>query len=511
MRRGRYQYNHTNQCQQIVEHPLPSIQATTHQTSITPLDCSQSIVNENHHSVEQICTTPNHSNHRIKHRLNAFKIKDTNDAATLSDSDTQRDSIQSNTLPFRKARKKIVENGAKSIGPHQSNGTARVNVQTVFSSTQNMSTGINRTHDNIGASCSTNFVHIKMKNNHSNGLDNSGFQSMDDDLQIVDAMPVEMYVNEIGNRDVFMRNRLQFVNRDYEKLNAFNSNVQLPSTSLRTHSSSHSLPKDLTRYSICSAESGEKTDYTDLSPMTPSTPHSNKDSNAINLAFQRELKSQHQQQVHQIQHSKMYKDISEASGSSSTQPYSSRYYDSTEHKRDTISTNLTPKSLQEIHLRPIAQHPNLAQNNHMSTHDNNATYNNLNTVNAPIHYPKFERNSVYQRPTYSFATAQSTSGHSSNGANSNKYSVTTSITPRKRRIHATQSLAITNSNVVSSLGDLSTDLQRLANIRKESAKDETSHNSQDERQSSPYEIHNSHSKTLNENDWSDHSSGDRRL
>lgn len=509
MRRGRYQYSHTNQCQQLVEPPgvvLPSIQSTAHQANVTQLDCTQPIVTENH-SIEQICSTPTHSNHRIKHRLNAFKIKDTGDSGALSDSDTQRDSTQSNTLPFRKARKKI-ENGAKSIGPHQS--TSRVNVQTVFSSTQNMSTGnridIGRAHENIGAGCSSNFVY-KTKTGPNNGVDNTGFHSVEDD-QIIDTLPQEIYVNEIGNRDVFMRNRLQFVNRDYEKLNAFNSNIQLPSTSLRTHSSSHSLPKDLTRYSICSAESGEKTDYTDLSPMTPSTPHSAKDSNAIGLAFQREMKHQQPQQLQpqQVTHTKVYKDMSEAS-SSSNQVYNSRYYDSIEAKRDAVN-NLTPKSLHEIHLRPIVHNANVTQNSHITAHDTNPTYDNLNAVNAPAHYAKFERSSVYQRPTYSFASAHSTPGHS----HSTKYnSLTTSITPKKRRVHGTQSLALATSSGVSSIGDLSTDLQRLANIRKESAKDDPNHTNQDERQPTPFDSHSSHNKTLNETEWSDHSSGDRRL
>lgn len=437
LRRNRYLYN---QCQQITEHGgmvIQPISTVSHQPNMAAMDCNQPMVSENHHSIEQICATPTHSNHRIKNRLNAFKPKDSTESATLSDSDTQRESsTHSNTLPFRKARKKI-ENGAKSIGSNQS--TSRVNVQNIFSSTQNMSVSgrldnNGRMHDNR-PSCSSNFVHSKVKNATNVGVENSGFQSMEE----------------------------AFPNREYEKFSNLNAHMQHYSPVMsRNHSSSHSLPKDLTRYSICSAES-EKTEYTDVSPMTPMTPM-NDDSNAIALAFQREMKNQQ----------RLCKDRSVASGSNSnsTPTYSARYLESGNH-----SSNITrPKNVPEIHLRSTMQH--------MMSINNGASLDNLNTPTTL--YQQVERKSVYQRPTYSFASGHSTSGHSHNNTNP-KHNLTT--TPKKRNIYATHSLG-SPSNLSNMSGDI--DLVRLTNMRKETKGDD------------------GHSKTLNENDWPD-LNNDRRL
>lgn len=437
LRRNRYLYN---QCQQITEHAgvvIQPISTVSHQPNMAAMDCNQAMVSENHHSIEQICATPTHSNHRIKNRLNAFKAKDSSESATLSDSDTQRDSTHSNTLPFRKARKKI-ENGAKSIGG-SNQSSSRVNVQNIFNSTQNMSMSgrldnNGRIHDNRPG-CSSNFVHGKAKNCTNVGVENSGFQSIEE----------------------------PFSNREYEKFgNLSTTHMQhySPATS-RNHNSSHSLPKDLTRYSICSAES-EKTDYTDVSPMTPMTD----DSNAIALAFQREMKNQQ----------RLCKDRSGASGSNSnsTLTYSARYLESSDHS----SAINRPKNVPEIHLRSAMQH--------MMSINNGASLDNLNAPTTL--YQQVERKSVYQRPTYSFASAHSTSGHSHNSnTNTNpKHNPTT--TPKKRNIYATHSLA-TPSNFTPS-GDI--DLVRLTNMRKEAQGDE------------------GHSKTLSENEWPD-LSNDRRL
>lgn len=489
VRRNRYLYN---QCQQITEHSgvvIQPIAAAAHQPNLNNIDCTQPIVNENHHSIEQICAThsPIHSNHRIKNRLHAFKAKDSTDSATMSDSDTQRDSSHSNTLPFRKARKKI-ENGAKSIGPNQS--TSRVNVQNIFSSTQNMSISgrldNGRTHENI-PSCSSNFMQTKMKTTSNAGVENTGYQSMED---ILITSPTGNYSHDneqtINSREIFTRSRMQFPTRDYEKLNTLNPNVQSYSmTSPRNHNSSHSLPKDLTRYSICSAES-EKTEYTDISPMTPSTPYTNDDStNAIALAFQREMKQQQQ---------RSYKDYSEASGSNSTPMYSTRYFDATDHKRD-VSNSIRGKNVPEIHMRSTMQHPNVASN-HLLSVDNGSSLDNLNA--STTLYQKFERRSVYQRPTYSFASAHSTPGHSHSTTTNMKHNTTTA-TPKKRNIYATHSLG-SPSNLSSDI-----DLMRLTNMRKECKTDEMSTGKDDRN------AYDSHSKnTLGENDWPDHNN-DRRL
>lgn len=512
IRRNRYLYN---QCQQISEHSgvvLQPISATPHQSNLNGMDCSQPVmVSENHHSIEQICATPTHSNHRIKNRLNAFKARDSTDSATLSDSDTQRDSTHSNTLPFRKARKKI-ECGAKSIGSNQS--TSRVNVQNIFSSTQNMSISgrldnNGRLHENIQPGCSSNFMHTKLKNVPNSGVENSGYQSMED---IIITSPSGNYSNDNdqmpinNNRDIFTRSRMHFPSRDYEKLNTLTANVpHYSSSSPRNHSSSHSLPKDLTRHSICSAES-EKTEYTDVSPMTPSTPYTGEDANAIALAFQREMKHQQQHQQHQVARS--YKDHSEACGSNSTPMYSSRYFDSIDHKRDTSANNTRAKNMPEIHMRSMQQqqqHHSNVNSNHLLSTDNGSSLDNL-TASTNM-YQKFERRSVYQRPTYSFASAHSTPGHSHSSGSSMKHNVSTT-TPKKRNIYGTHSLGspstLTGVIIGGSSGDI--DLVRLTNIRKETKGDDVNAGKDNDRKS-----YDSHSKnTLGDSDWPDHNS-DRRL
>lgn len=503
------------QCQTIADHSgimLQPIQAPPNQTNITTMDCNQPIVSELHHSIEQICATPTHTTHRIKNRLNGFKAKDSNDSASLSDSDTQRESNHSNTLPFRKARKKI-ENGVKSIGPHQS--TSRVNVQRVFSSTQ---IDCNRPHDNIPSCSTTNYMHGKIKIGPNNGVENSGFQSIEDD-HIINMSPPENYTNDNeqtiitnNNRDIFSRARLQFTNRDHENISgSYNGNHQpLPSTSPRNHhvnsnsNSSHSLPKDLTRYSFCSVESGEKTDYTDLSPMTPSTPYANKESNAIALAFQREIKQQQQSQQITTPHNNIYKDHSEAGSSNSTQMYTTRYFDSIDHKRDVASaaaaaanskSSMRGKNIQEIHLRPTLQHANAVTNHSIPSIDSGAT--SLDNLNASVSMlQKFERRSVYQRPTYSFASAHNTPRHNHNV----KHNLL-SVTPKKRNVYATQSLG-TNSNVT----DMTIDLMRLTSMRKDNIKQDDSNvnNTKSERERST-------NASDDNNIWPGHSSSDVRL
>lgn len=568
VRRNRYLYNH---CQPITEHSSVVMQPmsnVSHQSNLTSMDCTQPMVSDTH-SIEQICATPTHTiNHRIKNRLNAFKAKDTNEAGTLSDSDTQRDSMHSNTLPFRKARKKI-DNGAKSIGSNQS--TSRVNVQNIFSSTQSIGSrmtennggfggGVGGSGGNIGSSsngnigssglratmndnipgCSTGSfnMHSKMKNS----FENTGYQSMEDIIGRTQAINnyagnnAEQTMNVNGSRDMFARSRLAFHSRgDYEKFGTFNANVQAyasisphNSHSGANSNSSHSLPKDLTRYSICSAES-EKTEYTDVSPMlTPSTPYTTDDSNAITLAFQRELKQQQQQQQHhqQLQQQKQQqqqrsfnqiKDHSEASASTSTPLYSTRYLDGgvSEHKRDTSSMLRTKNTVPDIHIR-AATHLLSPANLTVSDSNDPTSLDPLNGSSSM--YSKFtERRSVYQRPTYSFASGHSSSGghshhgHSSSTSSSNvKHTILSTATPKKRNLYANHSVGSPRSTMTG--GDI--DLVRLTNMRKEAAvaaaaastTDEPGGKTKDE-QRKAYE---SHSKVLNENDWPDHNN-DRRL
>lgn len=494
-RSNRYLYN---QCQQITEHSgvvIQPISSQPHQSTMSTMDCTQPIVSESHHAIEQICSTPTHQTHRTKNRMNAFKAKDAAESTTLSDSDTQH-ATHSNTLPFRKPRKRI-DNGVKTVTSNQP--ASRVNIQNIFGSAQNMSISgridNSRTYDNV-AGCSSNSVRTKARPN--TGVDNSGYQSMEEIL-ITSPATGSFPSNSDqpnGNRDVFTRSRMHFPPREYEKLTNLNANIKhITSTSPRNanNNSSHSLPKDLTRYSICSAES-EKTDYTDVSPMTPSTPFAAEDPNAITLVFQRELKQQQQQkqpqqkqpqQKHQ-HHVHRYKDHSEASGSGCT--YNGRYYDGIEPKRDTQRT----KNMPEVHLRASIQNASAAAN-HLLTVDNGASLDNLNSSSNL--YQKFERRSVYQRPTYSFASAHSTPGHSHSGNSASmKHAVTN--TPKKRNVYVTHSLG-SPSNLSSDI-----DLVRLTNIRKEPKSDDTN---KDDRK--PYDTHN---KQMNENEWPDHS-GDRRL
>lgn len=48
-----------------------------------------------------------------------------------------------------------------------------------------------------------------------------------------------------------------------------NDNLSLPITSQQHPQQQQQMPKDVSRQSVCSMESGEKTDYTDLSPVSP--------------------------------------------------------------------------------------------------------------------------------------------------------------------------------------------------------------------------------------------------
>lgn len=312
-RRGRYQYIHPGQCQQIMDH---SNMVVPQQSNMAILECHQHSSSTDSHSMEPFCQQQQLQQHRTIIKRPGFKAKD-NYENTPSDSDgPQRDRF-SNTLPVRK-QKKRVEIGAKSIGPNnQGGGVARINVQNVFTSVvqhhnneimdheyQETSGGPEPSGSNgIGGQ-----VHPKQRRIKA-GVENSAFMSVEtievekameptesevyfadvssccnmsvkNDNFYDDAMQRRMdkfskeenedyLVQRFGKREASIRSRLPFpqmIPEDYEKpAGPHQQQISCPTVAPRTSL----IHKDLSRQSMCSVESDAKTDFTDLSPATP--------------------------------------------------------------------------------------------------------------------------------------------------------------------------------------------------------------------------------------------------
>lgn len=315
-RRGRYQYIHPSQCQQIADHnmvPQPS--------NLTVLECHQHGSSTDSHSMEPFCPQQQQQSHHrsmIK-RQNAsgFGKAKEHYENTPSDSDVPRDRF-SNTLPTRKTKKRI-EIGAKSIGPNQS--AARVNVQNVFgpssaSLAQPQADSELYPNDGNMNEQQTRQCQLKQQQRNKTGIENSGFlaaEKLPDD-KIQEPSESEVYfadvssccnisvkndnfydetnqaprrtdkycatlssngtttakedkedylVQRFGKREASIRRipYSQIIGEDYEK-------PQM-TTTIVTASRAALIHKDVSRQSMCSVDSGEKTDYTDLSPATP--------------------------------------------------------------------------------------------------------------------------------------------------------------------------------------------------------------------------------------------------
>lgn len=308
-RRGRYQYVHPNPCHPMHDQHIPPNQPI--------LECHQHNSSATDSHSEQFCPQSSGQLHaqqqtrNVVKRQTQFKTKE-NYENTPSDSDGgQRDRF-SNTLPVRKTKKRVDVAANKSIGPNQPQ--QRVNVQNVFNNLQaeanNQSEASENeynepSHPNTEPS-STNPTPQHAKNRRIKlGIENTGFQPIDagehgelingnaesevyfadvssccnisvkNDNYYEDASQrrhkldktdADEYLSQrFGKKESSVRSRLPFpqmIPEDFEKAKQLNIPVvPAPRTSI--------IQKEISRQSMCSLDSGEKTDFTDLSPATP--------------------------------------------------------------------------------------------------------------------------------------------------------------------------------------------------------------------------------------------------
>ncbi|XP_021697669.1 uncharacterized protein LOC5564953 isoform X1 [Aedes aegypti] len=315
-RRGRYQYIHPAQCQ-------PMIEANAPPTNIAILECHQHPMTSENHSIQQFNNATQQNAFRNPGKRQAFKPAKDNYENTPSDSDGPRDRF-SNTLPLRKTKKRV-EAGAKSIGPNQP--APRVNVQNVFNSNtpntaqNSVETSENEYNEpslpNNEASCSGQMapVHAKTRRIKA-GVENTGFQTVEaleaDAMngKVMEPTESEVYFADVSSccnmsvkndnyyedtnqrrRNMKDKNKIVQEQEQFTKDQAddyiaqrfgkrepsVRSRLPFPQIIPETYEKPAVMPrpslmhKDISRQSMCSVESGEKTDYTDLSPATPST------------------------------------------------------------------------------------------------------------------------------------------------------------------------------------------------------------------------------------------------
>lgn len=337
----------------------------------------------------QMSTTPLIST-RIKSHMNAMKFRDRRD--TSADGQPRRNINQSNTLPFRNAHKKI--DGTW-------NYQTRPDIHNVFHADRDVTTNSNRiliNADNNGG-CTTNIGNVPMQ--CSPNLDNNGLQSLENNplktITLRDTIDAER--SATSDRDLYNPNRKKLSTCEYDQSNTVHNNANrihllaLPPVTSRYQNHSKTAPIDLTRYSICSAES-EKTDFTDLSPMTPSIPYTIRET-ICSPPLHCKLETQ----------SNIYDDFTEASCSSSNtmvdvDHYPGQcYYDQADQKR--YITNMF-----ENHL---PQAPSI-MNQYISTIPTNEEpiWNKLESSHA---YGKNERRRAYQRPKYSLVNTKNATRH----------------------------------------------------------------------------------------------------
>lgn len=424
-RRGRLQYNYASQCHQIMEHQvMPQTAQPQHQPGMNSLECHQHTAATENHAMEPFCHQPvQQLNHRANSKKQAMmhKQKETAETSTPSDSDTQRENM-SNTLPFRKAKKRM-DAGVKSIGPNQS--TARVNVQNVFNPVQNASVhheldystelgadeagcsgnATASTGNNAGAmSHPPSFKHKGTKSKA--GVENTGFQAIDENKASFEPPESEVYfadvssccntsvkndtffdevnqkpqkrkkednedylVQRFGKREASIRSRLPFpqaLGQDFDKTTLL-SLQQAMGASTRNSM----IQKDISRQSMCSMDSGEKTDFTDLSPATPCASYGPsypmQETNEPNISYQRDRSSGH------FTSARTYNDFNEPTSSTNFValfPYSSNEQSQEAHRRPT-------KNLPELRMTTDLQ----AQSFENREACSNASFN-LNNSNA---------------------------------------------------------------------------------------------------------------------------------
>lgn len=311
-RRGRYQYIHPNPCHPVLDQHIPPNQSILecHQhnsSSATDSHCEQFC----QQTAEQPHASQQQTRSAVK-RQTQFKAKD-NYENTPSDSDgVQRDRF-SNTLPVRKTKKRVDLSANKSIGPNQP--AQRVNVQNVFNNLQAESNNQSDASENEynepshPDSTSTNPTPQHAKSRRIKlGIENTGFQPIDagEHGELIngnaesevyfadvssccnvsvrndnyyedtnqrrssksDKVDADEYLSQrFGKKESSIRSRLPFpqmIPEDFEKSSRKQLNIPVvpaPRTSI--------IQKEISRQSLISVESGEKTDFTDLSPATP--------------------------------------------------------------------------------------------------------------------------------------------------------------------------------------------------------------------------------------------------
>lgn len=304
-RRGRYQYIHASTCHQnIIEQHIPQQSPQIHHEHNSSTD------------TDQIQNAPQlqHQQRSAIKRVTQFKTKE-NYENTPSDSDGPP--RISNTLPTRKTKKQVGSSAInKSIGPN--NNPPRANVQNVFSNQQTDSNNHSEVSENEYNELSShpkaelssknatpqhhaikNINVIDVNNRRMKlGIENTGFQPIDaveqtpngNNLELGesevyfadvssccniyedanqrtrvknDKMEADEYLSQrFGNREPSTtRSRLPFPQVMATDGGGNSGVVPAPRTSL--------IQKEISRQSMCSIDSSEKTDFTDLSPATP--------------------------------------------------------------------------------------------------------------------------------------------------------------------------------------------------------------------------------------------------
>lgn len=490
-RRGRYQYVHPPQCQQLIDHNIPAPQS-----NVAVLECHQHSSSNDNHTIEPFC--PQQQTHRAIIKRQGFKTKD-NYENTPSDSDGPRVDRFSNTLPVRKTKKRV-EIGAKSIGPNQS--SSRVNVQNVFSTSgqqQPTTNGANREYheyevrSTCGNSAAANVCSEAAGSNHSQpkqrriktGVENCAFMSAENsNEQRLEPTESEVYfadvssccnnsvkndnfydetnqrrmdkygkeenedylVQRYGKREASIRSRVPFpqmIPEDYEK-----PQMHIPLVTPR----SSLMRKDVSRQSMCSVDSGEKTDFTDLSPATPGSGFGQ------NYTIVENQEVHYQSRNFTTKYKK--KDFAEPSGSNfvASFPFSCNEQSQEAHRRST-------KNIQEIFLAPDAQYEIITESNQFDSssslnYDNDISFNSHSSHFHIPKSPKLPKNSVN--------------------------------TPNKR-----QNLGTNISAIIQNLGGSDAGLLYPDGRRDNDSIMETQ------------DCISNKSKTISDNEWSDHS--DRRL
>lgn len=295
----RYQYIHANTCHQnIIEQHIPQQSTQIHHEH----NSSSATDTEQIQNVSQL--QQQHQQRNAIKRVTQFKSKE-NYENTPSDSDGPP---RVNTLPTRKQKKQHIGTN-KSIG---NNNPPRANVQNVFNNQQADSNNLSENEYNEPSHPKTEPSSINVTPLHHAinvidinnrrlklGIENTGFQP----IESVEQTPLQQNL-EIGESEVYFadvssccniyedanqRSRVivkndkmeadeylsqRFGNREASTTTRSrlpfplgnNNNcavVPAPRTSL--------IQKEISRQSMCSIDSSEKTDFTDLSPATPTT------------------------------------------------------------------------------------------------------------------------------------------------------------------------------------------------------------------------------------------------